>query len=184
MKQQLCYGCIPTNLAAVLHSGQIKEFDDPFDGRRKDVDESTIIELYYKYTICFASLEKAGLFSILQFRKCKMETQSARSFDEWWKMVYEHIREGSYVLLSYFIPSVGIHTVTAYEIDTDVLNVYNPAEGKGSWTRAELERMWLASLLEEPDRERHRLNHDILVVTVPTRNVSATVTEEKAPSSS
>jgi len=170
MKQIDPNGCIPTNLAAILHS-----FFGPIsiqlrNGSVHALDEQMLMDAYYS-TICFENVEKFDLLSKFKIsegsqtftlsEKCGLRTQKfleGCSFDEWWTAVTHRIgTQGSYVLISYKLPNGDSHIVTAYEVENEILHVYNPARmpTKETLGKNRLDEMW----------KQQELNHDILVVS-------------------
>ena len=190
MKQQRNYTCIPTNIATILISAGITKATDPSDYLQKPIDGEFMKELFFQMTISFGALENSELFPTQSklgkhpdFHGCKIHAQGDfGSFQQWWRAVYEHIRQGSYVLLSMNPLAADPHVVAAYEIDGDTVNVYNPdpdQNARTTWTKTELDQMWGI-----PVGQSNRLNHDILVVTVSGSGTRVSVSEEeKAPSS-
>lgn len=188
MEQERSYTCIPTNIAAILHSAGITEATDPSDGVQP-ISGEFVKELYFQVTISFDALEKSELFptpskpgKLSDFHGCRIHAEGGfGSFGKWWAAVYEHISQGSYVVLSISAPAP--HAVTVYEIDGDSVKVYNPdRNGARSYLMSQLERMWLTPV-GQARRGAPRLNHDILVVRIPNRSAMVSVgLEEGVPS--
>lgn len=155
MKQKHTYGCIATNLAAILQSfgarAMLWENDDGHP-MLLPVDESLLIQLYYKASVGFDKVEGCEMLSKVGVAEAYRHQFTKRcSFDEWWKTVTHHIGEGHYVLISYKVQN-GWHIVTAYEETNGVLSLYNPdknANARTSLHRSELEEMWS----HQPERE-------------------------------
>lgn len=165
MKQKRTYGCIPTNLAAILHSFDVTSQRIARGGyvTVDSVDEELLLELLY-VAVHFKMIERSGILPHIFQRNgrpvLKLEGPDAfSSFNEWWEAVTGHIARGSYVLISYGGP-VGAHIVTAYQVENDVLTVYNPDPSETAQTslgKSQLDGMWNA--------EPKLLNGDILIVS-------------------
>lgn len=165
MKQNRDYGCIATNLAAILHSFDIRSQRIPNEqyANVDSVDEELLLQLLYT-AICFRIIKESEILPRV-FRRngrpaVKVDTADAfPTFNDWWEAVTGHIRQGSYVLISYGVPPLGSHIVTAYEVENDRLSVYNPDPieiAPTSFTKSQLDGWWHAY--------PKRLNGDILVI--------------------
>jgi hypothetical protein len=165
MKQNRDYGCIATNLAAILHSFDIRSQRIPNEhyANLESVDEELVLRLLY-HSVCFRIIKESEIL-IKVFRRNGKPTvmvdtaDDFPTFNDWWEAVAAHIRQGSYVLISYGVPPLGSHIVTAYEVENDKLSVYNPDPievATISFTKSQLDGMWHA--------DPKRLNGDILVV--------------------
>jgi hypothetical protein len=158
MKQKSPYGCIPTNLAAILHSFGVKK-QERTDGNGNTmlytVDERLLTELYYA-SIGFDKVVDTRLVSGVQKREdgtqVQVDAQTLRvddswSFNDWWNAIIRHLSNGHYVLISYELAPRMWHIVTAYKEENGILSYYNPdpnANARTSFDRSELDAMWRA----------------------------------------
>ena len=162
--QKRWYTCLAANLAAILHSYGIKTKqwkDERGLPAMRDVDDILVTELYYCLSNSFERYEAFNVLPELTALMPPTRTINAQkdvksSFEEWWTTVANHIRRESYVLISYKTEG-GSHIVTAYQVENDILCVYNPARmpTKETLGKNRLDEMW----------KQQELNHDILVVS-------------------
>jgi hypothetical protein len=163
--QMKWYTCLAANLAAILNSYGIrtKQWKDERGlAAMRNVDDALVTELYYCLSNSFERYEESDVLPKLTSlipptRTVEAHKDRKSSFYEWWAAVTDHIKRKSYVLISYKLPNGDSHIVTAYQVESDVLSVYDPAGGRRDWEWHQLCEMW--------DAQPKLLNGDILVVT-------------------
>jgi hypothetical protein len=165
-QKDLQYGCIPTNVAAVLQS----YIGQPW------VSEQDVIR-WYLGTICFETLtgerppEKLLASGAVQrgldkwpasdFFELHLVNVKDGSFEDWWKQIGSWIKNNGWpTLFSYKRSDGSIHICTAVGFEGDTLETYDPSplEQRRAipMAKSDLESWWETKL--------PHLNRDIMAI--------------------